>query len=392
MNLILTDIDGRENLLPLSYTKHCAFLRIGLNTIQEKWQRALGKQPQLHTIQYLQVYYQLQIQETNLLVNALALPNDDLIKAINYLDQGSVLSAGDVFIAAKISSQEMDNFMQYGTLPNDKVDYRGHVSVIKYPWHLFEFNDEQIRLDFELVTKGRVSAKPHESATIIGDNVFIEPGAEVINCSLNALDGPIYIGKNANVLDGAFIRGPFALCESATVNMGAKIRSATTIGPHCKVGGEINNSILTGYSNKAHDGFLGNSVIGEWCNLGADTNNSNLKNNYGLVKVWNYKLNDFINTEKQFCGLIMGDHSKCGINTMFNTGTVVGVSANIFGAGFPPKNIPSFSWGGAGGFEPYDFYKAINTARAVMERRNITLDQKGIDVLKCVFELTKETR
>jgi UDP-N-acetylglucosamine diphosphorylase/glucosamine-1-phosphate N-acetyltransferase len=222
--------------------------------------------------------------------------------------------------------------------------------------------------------------------------VFVEPGFHGENFTLNASLGPVYLGKDSEIMEGSVIRGPFALCEAAVVKMGAKIYGPTTIGPFCKVGGEINNSVLQANSNKSHDGFLGNSVLGEWCNLGADTNNSNLKNNYGEVKIWNYASRDFVGTGRQFCGLIMGDHSKCGINTMFNTGTVVGVSANIFGPGFPPTFVPSFSWGGAGGFSDYKLSKALETASRVMERRELELTREDLVILEHVFHLTKEFR
>jgi UDP-N-acetylglucosamine diphosphorylase/glucosamine-1-phosphate N-acetyltransferase len=224
------------------------------------------------------------------------------------------------------------------------------------------------------------------------ENIFLEPGAKIECATLNASTGPIYIGKDAEIMEGALIRGPFALCEHATLKMGTKIYGPTTIGPHSKVGGEVNNSVIFGYSNKAHDGFLGNSVIGEWCNLGADTNNSNLKNNYIEVKLWDYASGRFIPTGLQFCGLIMGDHSKSGINTMFNTGTVVGVSANIFGSGFPRNYIPSFSWGGAQGYITYHIDKALEVASQVMKRRDIKLDEIEQDILKHIFEITASKR
>src|SRR5690606_7840722 len=252
---------------------------------------------------------------------------------------------------------------------------------------IFSKNTLAIQADFDLLTKGRQSAAIPDSVFCINrKNIFVEEGARLNFASLNASDGPIYIGKNAEIMEGCTIRGPFALCDSSTLKMQTKIYGGTSIGPHSKVGGEVNNSVIFGYSNKAHDGFLGNSVIGEWCNLGADTNNSNLKNNYAEVKLWDYEKEGFANTGLQFCGLMMGDHSKCGINTMFNTGTVVGVSANIFGSGFPRNFIPSFSWGGSGGFTTYNTEKAFEVAKVVMSRRNIEFSDLDAKILVHVVE------
>jgi UDP-N-acetylglucosamine diphosphorylase/glucosamine-1-phosphate N-acetyltransferase len=233
---------------------------------------------------------------------------------------------------------------------------------------------------------------PPGNHVISPENIFIEEGAKLAYCTLNASTGPIYIGKNAEIMEGSLIRGGFALCEGAQVKLGAKIYGPTTVGPYCRVGGEINNSVLFGYTNKAHDGFLGNSVLGEWCNIGADSNNSNLKNNYEPVRLWSYETENFAETGLQFCGLMMGDHSKCGINTMFNTGTVVGVSATIFGSGFPRNFIPSFSWGGAGGFTTYVTQKAFETAKIVMSRRNVAFTEEDAAILEHVFEMTKKWR
>ena len=224
------------------------------------------------------------------------------------------------------------------------------------------------------------------------ENIFIEEGAKLEFVTLNASTGPIYIGKNAEIMEGSVIRGPFALCEEAQVKLASKVYGATTVGPYCRIGGEVNNSVLFGYSNKGHEGFLGNSVLGEWCNIGADSNNSNLKNNYEEVKLWSYETEGFEKTGLQFCGLMMGDHSKCGINTMFNTGTVVGVSTNIFGSGFPRNFVPSFSWGGASGFTTYITKKAFETARIAMARRHVDFDEQEAKILEHVFEETKKWR
>ncbi|RMD70422.1 MAG: glucose-1-phosphate thymidylyltransferase, partial [Bacteroidetes bacterium] len=258
---------------------------------------------------------------------------------------------------------------------------------VRQLWDIFLLNDRAIRLDFELLTHGRRSQPLSASNTVIGEGpVFVEEGAVVEGATLNATDGPIYIGAHAQVMEGALLRGSLAICDHAVIKMGAKVYGGTTIGPWCKVGGEVQNVVFFGYSNKAHDGYLGNSVIGEWCNLGADTNCSNLKNDYGEVKLWSYEKEGFVRTGQQFCGLFLGDHSKCGINTMFNTGTVVGVSANIFGAGYPRNFVPSFAWGGPAGWSTYRFDKAIATAERVMARRKVPLTPEDRLILMKVFE------
>ncbi|MFY8019900.1 MAG: putative sugar nucleotidyl transferase, partial [Bacteroidia bacterium] len=261
------------------------------------------------------------------------------------------------------------------------------------PYDIFSKNAQAIEEDFELLTKGRKSEPiPEGNQVIQADRIFIEPGAKVLFSILNASSGPIYIGKNAEVMEGCKIRGPFALCEDAGLKMDAKIYGATTVGPHCKVGGEVNNSVFFSYSNKGHDGFVGNAVIGEWVNMGADSNNSNLKNTYDEVKLWSYTSQRFEKTGLTFCGLMMADHAKCGINTMFNTGTVVGVGANIFGAGFPRNFIPDFSWGGAQGFETHVLNKFYKTAEAMCGRRNVVFDEKDKALYQTLFEKTAELR
>ena len=393
MNIILSDLQCRTQLLPLTFTKPTALLRIGIDTIEQKWKHYLKGNFSYHTANYLQDSFPLIIKDDNWVLNSAIIPTQALSEAVKYLDSGASLVNENTWIATRISKDDFVDFLKSGAPNNEEISYSNPLTVINRPWDLFKNNAKQIEADFDRITAKRTSAKAHPTATLINsERIFIEEGASVVNCSLNASDGAIYIAKNAKVLDGALIRGPFALCEHAQVNMGAKIRDASTIGPHCKVGGEINNSILMGYSNKGHDGFLGNSVLGEWCNLGADTNTSNLKNNYSNVRVWSYAENDSINTNQQFCGLIMGDHSKCGINTMFNTGTVVGVSANIYGGDFPPKFIPSFSWGGSSGFVEYELNKAFETAERVMDRRNVALTSQMKSVLSHIFENSKKYR
>lgn len=378
--VLFDDAQIRKQLLPFTYTRAIADIRIGIDTIREKWQR-YANEVQIKSEAYLQHKY----GKTNasIYVNAAVIPNQDIINQIDLLQPGQSLYKGNMLIAYHQSNDSKIEVSENSTL-----------LIIEYPWDIFTYNDAVLRSDFAYVTNGRTSAKLSASNTLIGDSValFIEEGASIEGAILNTKTGCIYIGKDAEVMEGSIIRGPFAMCEHAATKLGTKIYGATTLGPHVKVGGEVNNSVIFGYSNKGHDGFLGNSVLGEWCNLGADTNNSNLKNNYGNVKVWSYVSEKEENTRLQFCGLMMGDHSKSGINTMFNTGTVVGVCANIFGAGFPPKHIPSFSWGGENTFTTYDIDKAYESAERMMERRKIPFTEEDKSILKEIFESTKKYR
>ncbi|MEL7004949.1 MAG: GlmU family protein, partial [Bacteroidota bacterium] len=360
MNIILfDDPDIRESLLPLTFTRPVGAIRVGILTIQEKWEKSLALPSSFLTQDYLKEKFPLNKSDENLWINGSLCPDKSLLKAIDQLDQGQGLVYNDLLILAKSESAEV------GALEDLELkEYEEAITIINTPWSIFKKNAEQIKSDFELVTANRQSAPLEDSHTIIygKENVFIEEGARIKSAIINAENGPVYIGKNSYVHEGAIIKGSFALCEGSHVNMGAKIKGDSTIGPHSKVGGEVSNSVIFGYSNKGHDGFIGNTVIGEWCNLGADTNTSNLKNDYGNVKLWNYEQGGFKSTGETFCGLIMGDHAKCGINTMFNTGTVVGVSANIFGSGFPRNFVPSFSWGGAAGFTTYQPKKVAQVA------------------------------
>ncbi|KXK43939.1 MAG: nucleotidyl transferase [Bacteroidetes bacterium OLB11] len=296
-------------------------------------------------------------------------------------------------MAARLEQSIASKF-QVETIPQDctLIEYDKEVMQLNHLWDIFSFNDKALRQDYERITNGRESQSLSHTNTLIGHQIFIEEGAYVEGAIINSNTGPVYIGRNAEVMEGCVIRGPFAMGEHAVLKMGAKIYGATTLGPGCKVGGEVNNSVMIANSNKAHDGFLGNSVIGEWCNLGADSNNSNLKNNYEEVKLWSESQKSFVKTGLQFCGLIMGDHSKCGINTMFNTGTVVGFSCNIFGAGFPRNFIPSYSWGSASGMAEYQLKKAIDTARRVFARRKIEFDNIEERLFQYIFDASAEQR
>ncbi len=394
MNYILFDPPGtRENLLPLTFTRPVSEIRTGILKIHDKWEKILQSPCSWHTQPYLSEKYPAEYGDMNLLINGSVLPDQSIADKIQSLSVGEALISGDKILALAMDRKAAENFAPEQVADFQKIIYEQDFRKIDFPWDIFRQNGDALESDFDLLTKNRKSADLSETNTLLGSGkIFLEEGAKVESSSLNTSSGPIYIGKNAEIMEGSLIRGPFALCDNSTLKMGAKIYGPTTIGPHCKVGGEVNNSIFFGYSNKAHDGFLGNSVIAEWCNLGADTNNSNLKNNYTQVKLWNYPKNRFTSSGLVFCGLIMGDHSKCGINTMFNTGTVVGVNANIFGSGFPRNFIPSFSWGGAQGFSTYQLNKALEVASEVMKRRGIELDNLEIDILSRVFSMTDKYR
>lgn len=390
MNVVLFDDSViRPDLLPFTYTRPVADIRIGILTIREKWERFLGQPASTFTQDYLKVKFPLVVAQDNLLINGAVCPDEDLVKVIGSLKLGESLVMGNTLLAARTS--EVESVKQPGPRSSG---YAGNITLIDQVWKIFQYNAEQIRSDYKLITHRRETLRIEDPHTKIysPENIFIEEGAVIQAAVLNASAGPIYIGKNAQVQEGALIRGPFSLGEGSIVNMGAKIRGDSTVGPHCKVGGEISNAVIFGHSNKAHDGFLGNSVIGEWCNLGADTNTSNLKNNYDAVKLWNYPKGSFKNTGLTFCGLMMGDHSKCGINTMFNTGTVTGVSANIFGDGYPRNFIPSFAWGGAAGFTTFQLDKAYETASRAMARRAQSLTESDKTILKTIFESTASER
>jgi UDP-N-acetylglucosamine diphosphorylase/glucosamine-1-phosphate N-acetyltransferase len=382
MNVILFDTN-RVNYYPLSFTRPIAYFRIGILTIKEKWELHY-KSVSVMTEEYLSDKFPIKIAKDNLWINAKTIPSKALITELNNLRKGESLSKNGELISFRNNT--------FNTTKLNTIDSNVAFDTIENVWDIFSDNDREIESDFAFLTKRRKSKTLNETNTLVGDKIFIEKGAKVSCSILNAENGPIYIGKNAEVMEGSIIRGPFAMCENSVLKMGAKIYGATTLGPYCKVGGEVNNSVFFGYSSKAHDGFLGNSVIGEWCNLGADTNNSNLKNNYAEVKLWNYEKERFKNTGLQFCGLIMGDHSKCGINTMFNTGTVVGVSTNIFGSGFPRNFIPSFSWGGASGFSVYKLPKVYDVASKVFSRRKLEFDKGEQQILSEVYNMTKRYR
>jgi UDP-N-acetylglucosamine diphosphorylase/glucosamine-1-phosphate N-acetyltransferase len=389
MNYILFDGDVRNSLLPFTYTRPVADIRIGILTIREKWEKYLGNTTTTITEEYLEAKYPMVELVENVLINASYLPTKSLVEQVTNLSKNQAIFNGEEVIAFFTSdSQEDVDFKLY-----DQIEFRDELLQIKNTWDIFSLNDLAIQADFDLITQEQTSQPIPEGVQVINKgNIFIEEGAIVLLSSLNASKGPIYIGKDAEIMEGCSVRGPLAMCENSVLKMGTKVYGATTLGPFCKVGGEIKNSVLFGYSSKGHEGFLGDSVVGEWCNIGADTNTSNLKNNYAEVKLWNYQMEKFTKTGLQFCGLMMGDHSKCAINTMFNTGTVVGVSTNIFGSGFPRNFVPSYSWGGAASFSTYQLKKVIEVARVVMKRRDIFLSEVDENILQHVFDETSKFR
>ncbi|BDD06064.1 GlmU family protein [Aureibacter tunicatorum] len=386
MNVIIYENkECRKNLLPFTYTRAIAQIRVGIFTLLEKWEKHL--KASINEFDF-DIENTEKIKTETLYINASCLPTSTLAQSVNSLYTGEKLTDNnDELIAFKTSDETSIDKLAKRILDEEP-------KFLKKSWDIFAHNGEQIRNDFPLAIDGKQSEPIEDPYTIVYNprQVFIEKGVKIRAAILNADNGPIYIGKNAEIQENSVIQGPFGLCEGAVINMGGKMRRNTTIGPYSKVGGEISNSVILGYSNKGHEGFLGNSVIGEWCNLGADTNTSNLKNNYSEVKVWDYNTEKLSGTGLQFCGLLMGDHSKAGINTMFNTGTVVGIAANIYGGGFPPKFIPSFSWGGADGFTTHAFDKMLDTAEKVMARRLRKLEKEDIENLKNIFEKTRKFR
>ncbi|MEC7646702.1 MAG: putative sugar nucleotidyl transferase [Bacteroidota bacterium] len=390
MNVILFDKD-RANYYPLSFTRPIGYFRVGILTIKQKWAQYYPH-VSVKTEDYLSVKFPLDIQKDNLWIDARFFPNQSLVTELNSLRVGEALEKDGNIFAFRSST--------FDTAKLNVIESNSSIKSINSLCDIFSLNGDQIKHDFDLMfPKSELGGSVTQLEQIkkenikIGNNpIYIEEGAKLQHCILNTTDGPIYIGKDAEIMEGSIIRGPFAMLNNSVLKMGAKIYGATTLGPYCKVGGEINNVVFFGYSSKAHDGFLGNSVIGEWCNLGAGTNNSNLKNNYAEVKLWNYQLESFNSTGLQFCGLIMGDHSKCGINTMFNTGTVIGVSVNVFGTGFPRNFIPSFSWGGAAGFSIYKLPKVFEVVKKVFARREISFDHKEENILSYVYDMTKRYR
>ncbi len=390
INLILFDDDSRDKLLPLTYTRPVCEIRIGILTIREKWERFLDTKASFITQDYLARKFPIEINDDNLVINGALLPSVKLVKLFTQLKTNEAVIYNDELLAARLDRKQFEKLnadAPISELSGYDISDDSSIQLIDELWKIFKLNGQELQNDFEVVTVNRKSQAISKTNTVIGKgDVFIEEGATVEACILNTEKGPIYVGKNALIMEGSMIRGGFAMGQNSVVKMGAKIYGPTTLGPYCKVGGEVNNSVLFGYSNKGHDGYLGNSVLGEWCNLGADTNTSNLKNNYQDIKLWNYKENRFIDSGQQFCGLIMGDHAKSGINVMFNTGTVIGVASNIFGTGYPRNFIPSFAWGSAKGYETYRIKKAFETMELVMKRRSLVLTEEDRSIYQHIFD------
>lgn len=386
MTINLFDDSCWASLRPLTFTRPVADLRIGILTIAEKWGRYLNSDFGFYTQDYLSIKFAPK-PNADLFINGSVCPDEALLNAIANLKSGEALYKKDVVIAYIADQHDLEAVKSL-----KQIEYKEDFVQIVHPEHIFGHNPVEIRKDFKLLTEGRTSAKISNTNQLLGEDIFLEEGAKIECSVLNSGYGPIYIGKNAEVWEGSLIRGSFALCDNSSVKMGAKIYSGTTIGPNSRVGGEINNAVIWGNSAKGHEGYLGNSVMGEWCNIGADTNNSNLKNNYAEVKLYDYESQKMRNTNLQFCGLIMADHAKSGINTMFNTGTVVGVSANVFGGGLPPNHIPDFSWGGGNSFEAYKLDKMLETTEKVFARKNLPLGEVDKNIIAKIFELTESYR
>lgn len=391
MNIILFDNPVfREKLKPLTLTRPVGNLRVGIHTINKKWEAYLPiANVSYLTEAYLDHKYVADYHETNIYIDASYLPDEAFVGIIEKVSINEGLYYQNSLIAFK-TSHKLNFGFEY--LPEKCAEYKDNIDVINSLPSLFLNNAHQIKLDFEKIVKGRKSAEITDPFTAVysPENIFIEEGVSIKAAILNAENGPIYIGKNSIIQEGSLLIGPVAIGENSMVAFGAKIRPNTTLGPVCRVGGEVGNSIFHAFTNKAHDGFLGNSYIGEWCNLGANTNNSNLKNDYKSVKLYDYSVDDLVDSGEIFCGTFMGDYSKAGISTMFNTGTVVGVSVNVYGAGFQEKFIDSFTWGGkTEGYVKYRFEKALEVINDTMSRRNLHLTDEDERILKHISNHNK---
>ena len=391
-NVIIFDAsDVRDNLLPITYTRPISHIRIGIDTIFEKWQSFIPDASLSPlTVPYLQGKFPTNFSDDNIFIAGHIIPDKELSVAAESLNLGEALIADDTLIAFRGTKDDFENRRFTAS-----TTYHGIVRKIFWLYDIFQMNGDVMHSDFRRITANRTSQKLSATNLVIGDplfndgtpKIFIEEGATLEGVTLNVTDGPIYIGKDANIMEGTCIRAPFAACLHSQVNMCAKIYGATTLGPYCKVGGELNNVVMIGYSNKAHDGFLGNAVIGEWCNLGGGTTASNLKNDYSEIKLWNYPAHRFLRTGLQFCGLIMGDHSKAGINCMFNTATVIGVGVNIHGAGFPRNVVASFLEGSTSGYTDVSLPRFFTIAERVMVRRNIFLTDVDKEIFTAIYNI-----
>lgn len=392
MHPVLFEDDARIHLRPFTFTRPVAEILLGMATNRLRWEKILEKTCSIAAENHLQKKYPLQLTDDNLLINSAVLPYNGLAERLASLGKREALMKGRKILAVRLNNYDAEQFVQGKLPPFRTLQFEGTPLIMHHTWELYRMNRDVFVLDYYLFTDNKVSVSLPSHVTCIGQQIFIEEGALVAPCIINTETGPVYISRHAEVMEGALIRGPLFLGEQSVIKMGARIYGATTLGPGCKIGGEVNNCIVFGNSNKAHDGFIGNAVIGEWVNMGANTNCSNLKNNYASVRVWSYAEEKFTETGLQFCGLMMGDYSKCGISSMFNTGTVAGVSINAFGAGFLPKFIPSFSWGGPSEWKTFQPEKAIETARRMMERKHLTMTTMDEQILMDVFNLSGKYR
>lgn len=387
MAIILFDNEFRKGLFPLTYTKAVADLRFGIVSIKERWELK-SKQPVfVYTEKYLQPLYQLSGDAEHLWIDAAVMPDQELLETILSLDPGYGLADEKGLIAGK-TNIAFDQFDASNSLQLFE-NIRNHSTAkrLQHPWQLMQWNDEMIRADFTLLTEGRLSQSLSSTVnTLQPADIFIEEGAKLEFCTLNAATGPIYIGKNAEVMEGSVIRGPFVLGENSVLKLNSRIYGATTLGPNCMGGGEIKNTVMMGYSNKGHDGYLGDSVVGEWCNFGAGSTNSNIKNTASEVKVWDMDSEKYIGVGQKI-GVIMGDYSRVAINASINTGSVIGVSCNVFGAGLLPTIINNFSWGVNG--TKYVFEKAIRDISNWKKMKDHFLSDAEISVLHDIFKKYK---
>ena len=390
MSYILFDDVARKSLKPFTYIRPVCDIRIGILTIREKWEKYLGETTSTLTEDYLSNKFPIIFADSMTLINGSVCPTPKLVQAVKNLSVNQVLVCNDNIIAM---SKSREDFISVGD-DIEKIEVEEDFIKLNNVWDIYVYNDRAIREDFELITKGRKSQTISSTNNLINpENIFVEEGASIEYATLNAKNGPIYIGKNAEIMEGAVVRGPFAMGEHSVLKLNAKIYGGTTIGPYAKVGGELDSVVIFGYSNKAHDGFIGHSVIGEWCNLGADTNASNLKNTYDEVRLYDIEKSTFVPTGQVFCGTIFGDHSKCGINVMFNTGTVVGISSNIYGAGYQRNFIPSFAWGGTNtGLKLYQLDKAIEVNERMMQRRGLVMSEEDKKILQHIFNQTLKNK
>lgn len=394
-HIILFDNEARDEMLPLTFTRPVCDLRVGILTIRQKWEKWMNAKVSCITQDYLSEKFPLEYGDENYLIDGSIMPSDQLVTLLGEMGSNEAYLKNDSLVVAKLSGKQFKKLLEdddFGQIRGMDIS-ETRFTKINHLWDLIQFNDQAIKEDFRLLTGGRRSMPLHPSNYCSNaDQIFIETGAKVHASYLNTDNGPIYVGKNAEIMEGSCLRGSVALGEGAVLKLGAKVYGATSLGPKSVVGGEVKNVIFQANSNKGHDGYLGDSYVGEWCNFGAGSSCSNLKNNFSNVSIWNYRLQNFADTGMMKCGVIMGDYSMCAINTSFYTGSVVGVSANIFGAGIPPRHIPGFSWGGGEGLTTYRIEKAFETAERVAPTKGYSMSVQDRLILMRIFEDTAAHR